>query len=127
MEKAKKITVEQLRLLNKTPTHRTILWHGNALTVRTLLSIEEISQFVNSVMGGCYDQLHDVFVPEMKDFGFRVNVVSRYACVELPDDIEEQYEILYNTDIYDTICAAVNSAQLTSIGNSIDTLMFRSK
>lgn len=123
MEKIKRITAEQLCTANSKPTHRTIIWHGIAVTVRTLLPIQEVSMIINSVMDACYDQTHDVFMPEMKDFAFRANVVSHYACVDFPNDIEEQYSILYNTDIFDTVVAAVNPAQIESIRETLSTLM----
>ena len=123
MEKVKKITAEQLRCANNVPSHRTVMWHGIAVTLRTLLPLVEVTQFVNSVMDSCYDKEHDVFVPDMMDFAFRVNAVSRYACVELPESIEEQYSILYNTDIFDTIVSYANAAQLQSIKDAINVCM----
>ena len=123
MEKVKKITAEQLRCANNVPSHRTVMWHGIAVTLRPLLSLVEVTQFVNSVMDSCYDKEHDVFVPDMMDFAFRVNAVSRYACVELPESIEEQYSILYNTDIFDTIVSYANAAQLQSIKDAINVCM----
>ena len=126
MEKDKKISSEQL-LSQKKATKRIAMWHGIAVSVRTLLPIREVGLFVNSVMDGCYDVEHDAFIPEMMDFAFRVNVVTRYACVELPLDIEDQYEVLYNTDIFDTIVASINEAQLKSIRETINALMFKSR
>jgi hypothetical protein len=123
MEKAKKITAEQLRAANTAPTNRTVMWHGIAVTVRPMLPLAEVTQFVNSVMDSCYDKGRDMFVPDMKDFAFRVNVVSRYACVELPPSIEEQYAILYNTDIFDTIMSHINQPQIESIKDAINTCM----
>ena len=99
------------------------MWHGIAVTVRPLLPLAEVTQFVNSVMDSCYDKGRDMFVPDMKDFAFRVNVVSRYACVELPPSIEEQYAILYNTDIFDTILSYINQPQIESIKDAINTCM----
>ena len=126
MEKFKKITAEQLRSATTAPTHRTIVWRGIALTIRTLLPIVEVTQFVNSVMDSCYDKTHDVFVPDIKDFAFRVNTVSRYACVELPKDINEQYSILYNTDLFDTILAHINQAQIRAIEDAINICLHNS-
>lgn len=123
MEKAKKITSDQLLAKNNMPTHRTIIWHGMAITVRTLLPIQEVSQFVNSVMDCCYDKSRDIFVPDMKDFAFRFNVVSRYACVDLPTNIEEQYSVLYNTDIYDSVLRSVNSGQIAALNEAINICM----
>ena len=126
MTKIKKITVDQLRAHCK-PVQTTTMWHGIAVTVRTVLPMQEITSFVNSVMDGCYDSTHDIMVPEMMDFAFRLNVVMRYACVDLPEDIAEQYELLYNTDLYDCIVAVVNSAQVEFIRNTISNLLFKAK
>lgn len=49
----KKITAEQLRGANNAPSHRTVMWHGIAVTLRPLLSLVEVTQFVNSVMDSC--------------------------------------------------------------------------
>ncbi len=124
MEKEKRISSEQL-LSQKKANKRMAMWHGIAVSVRTLLPIREVTLFINSVMDSCYDTEHDNFVPEMMDFAFRVNVVTRYACVDLPLDIEDKYEVLYNTDIFDTIAAAVNNSQLQSIRETIFSLMYR--
>lgn len=125
MEKVKIITAEQLLSADTKPSHKTLMWHGHAVTVRYLIPLIEVTQFINSVMNSCYDKEHDLFMPDMMDFAFRVNVVSRYASVELPGDINKQYSVLYNTDIFDVIVSNVNSSQIKSIRDSIDICMMR--
>ena len=90
-----------------------------AVTVRPLLPVGEVSKFVNSVMGACYDQTNDIFIPEMMDFAFRANTVMRYACVELPADVEEQYAVLYNTGLFSAVMSVINEAQISSIKEAI--------
>lgn len=124
MERLKRISAEQL-LAQRDRDWRTVMWHGHAVSVRTLLPIEEISPFIDSVMEVCWDETHDMPAPEMMDFAFRVNVVTRYACVELPENIGEQYEVMYGTDIFDTIGSAVNAAQLQSLKETLCHLVYR--
>lgn len=120
MASERKVSVEQLRKIGSAPASRTVMWHGIAVTVRTLLPFSETVQFVGSVLASCYDKSHDRFVPEMKDFAIRANTVLRYACVELPDDFEEQYALLYTTDIYDFVLSVINRPQLDSILETIN-------
>lgn len=104
--------------------HKTILWHGYATTVRMMLSLEEVTQFIDSVI----DTYHisgglaypDRFFPENIDFAFRVNTVMRYACIDLPEELEDQYAVMYATDLFDVVSSNVNQAQLKAIRQAID-------
>lgn len=115
----KRLTAEQLRPYCTMPQNRVLMWNGMAVTVRPLLPVGEVSKFVNSVMGACYDQTNDIFIPEMMDFAFRVNTVMRYACVELPADVEEQYTVLYNTGLFSAVMSVINEGQISSIKEAI--------
>lgn len=119
----RKITSEQMSRFVVKDHNKLLMWHGISVSIRTLLPLKEVSQFVNSVMDCCYDKEHDIFVPDMMDFAFRVNVVSRYACIELPNDLEDQYSILYDTDIFDSVIKVINQAQISSIKNAINICM----
>ena len=124
MSKPKTISLEQLRS-HKEPLQRTIMWHGIAVTVRTILPMSEAISFVDGIMKACYDKTHDIIMPEVMDFAFRFYVVTSYAHVEMPDNIEEQYELLYCTDVFDVIANAVNHAQLKSLRDTVSSLLFR--
>lgn len=120
------ITAEQLLRESNAPSTTTMLWRGHPVTITPLLPLSEVTQFVNSVMSGCYNDKLDAMMPEMKDFGFRVNAIMRYAHVDMPDDIDKQYEIVYNTDIFEKVISHVNAAQLRSIEDAIDVCIIHS-
>ena len=97
------------------------------ISVRPLLTFRETSCFVNTVMAACFDDEHGIAVPEAMDFAIRANTVLRYTNLELPEDLEEQYTILYGTDIYDTIRQNIQTAQLDAIIKTIELCMQRMK
>lgn len=124
MERIKKITADQLLAHSKHQNTRVIMWNGIAITIRYLIELKEIPDVIDSIMNACYDKTHDTFMPEMIDFIFKVNIITRYAYIELPIDIEKRYEVIYNTDIYNTIVSYVNAEQVQSLKRTIDMLAF---
>lgn len=94
---------------------KNIMFHGVSLSVRTMLTFEETSEFVNSVVSACYDEGRDAFVPEAFDFAFRANVIMRYSCSEMPDGIEEKYAIVYGTDLYETLMQHICRDQVAAV------------
>lgn len=120
MERLRQITQEQLKKA-LSPIRRTLIWHGITVSVLTLLPLDDVPKFVRAVIDGCYSKTTQSFVPELKDFIFRMNVVSRYACVDLPTDLDELYTILYNTDLYDKLIEVINAGQLKALDEAVNT------
>ena len=98
-----------------------ILWNGKTVTVAKLLSFREVSQFINAVMDLCFDTEHEIAVPEAADFAIRLNVLMRYAGIMMTGDIEEQYQIVYESGLYEAIANVVNQAQLDAIRQTVQT------
>lgn len=98
-----------------------IIWNGNAVSVKKLLSLREVSQFINAVMDLCFDTEHEVAVPEAADFAIRLNVLMRYAGIMMTADIEEQYRIAYESGLYEAVAEVVNAAQLEAIRQTVQT------
>ena len=115
------ISPEQvLSVINNDIEYKNVEWRGLNIVIRPAISFRETSQFINSVMSGCLNNDKDVFVPEAIDFAFRLNTVMRYTNIILPDAIEDQYRILYCTDIYSTVCENINEEQLSSIRYAVE-------
>lgn len=94
---------------------RRIQWRGLDVIIRSMIDLPEIPSFFSSVMSACYDEEHDLFMPEMLDFAVRANTVLRYSNIILPDDAEEQYRILYGTDLFQTVKDNICFDQVESI------------
>jgi len=97
----------------------TIEWHDAQLREKYALSLTDMLAFVDDVVGSCF---HDKlgYMPEVKDFAIKTNILSRYANFSLPDNLEHRYQLVYMTDAVDAVCAAIDGTQLQEIVNSIN-------
>ena len=97
----------------------TIEWHDAQLRVKYALSLTDMLAFVDDIVGSCF---HDKlgYMPEVKDFAIKTNILSRYANFSLPDNLEHRYQLVYMTDAVDAVCAAIDGTQLQEIVSSIN-------
>lgn len=97
---------------------KRINWHNAKLVVRTCLSAEEYENTVRGIVDYCRTEDGGIAV-EMIDFAERANLIASYALLEMPQDFEKLYRLVYASDLYDTVCAAVSAAQLDAIKRSV--------
>lgn len=97
----------------------TIQWHEAEVKVRRSLPLMDVLAFVDDVVGSCFHELYG-FMPEVKDFAIKSNVLSRYANFTLPDNLEHRYQMVYCTDAVDTVCGVINTTQLQEIIDAIE-------
>lgn len=97
----------------------TIEWHDAQLRVKYTLPLTDMLAFVDDVVGSCF---HDKlgYMPEVKDFAIKSNILSRYANFTLPDNLEHRYQLVYATDAVDAVCAAIDGTQLQEIVDAIN-------
>lgn len=96
-----------------------IQWHEAEVRVKHALSLTEMLSFVDDVVKSCF---HDDmgYMPEVKDFAIKSNILTRYANFSLPDNLEHRYQLVYGTDAVDAVCNAIDTVQLQEIVGSID-------
>lgn len=121
-DKVKKISINAMDKVAKENYQRLIEkdWNGSRLVIRRLLSLNEILEFTKRVTESCFAQDTNEYLPEVRDFAIRSNVVEMYANVKLPDNLEHQYELLYMTDIFDAVFAEIDKVQFEALVNAID-------
>lgn len=97
----------------------TIQWHEAEVRVKRTLSLTEMLSFVDEVVESCF---HDKlgYMPEVKDFAIKSNILTRYANFSVPDNLEHRYQMVYGTDAVDAVCVAIDTTQLQEIVNSIN-------
>lgn len=88
--------------------------------IKYTIPMAEAFKFSNSVVDLCYSDKDSSYSPEIKDFAIRINLVSRYTNIELPESTEDKYMFLYATDVFDIVRREVNPRQLRSIIYGID-------
>lgn len=97
----------------------TIEWHDVEITITRTLGLEDMLEFVENVVGSCFDE-EQGYMPHIKDFAIKSNILSKYANFTLPGNINAQYDLIYGTDAVDVVCSNINSSQLREILHSID-------
>lgn len=98
---------------------KLIQWYGVDVRVKRTLPITDMLAFVDDVVTSCF---HDKlgFMPEVKDFLIKSNILTRYANFAMPDNLERRYQMIYGTDAVDAVCAAIDPTQLQEIVNAIN-------
>ncbi len=117
----KKVSIAQFDKIAKEhfQNEATIQWHEVEVRVKRTLSLTEMLGFVDDVVGSCFHDKYG-YMPEVKDFAIKSNILIRYANFSMPDNLEHRYQMVYGTDAVDAVCAAIDTTQLQEIVNSIN-------
>ena len=111
-KKEKKISISAFDEVMKTEFDNTAVvdWHGLELAIKRNLSVSEAKGFINGVIDVCLPEGGE-YTPELYDIAIRGNVLAYYTNVTIPSSIEHLYDMIYRTDIYNTVLENINTDQ----------------
>ena len=89
-------------------------WHGKIISIKNLLSRDEYIKLIHDIGDMCISQDGN-FVPEMLDFSVKLNIIINYALVEMPDDLDDIYELIYYSDLYNAVLKNISKSQVNSV------------
>lgn len=95
-------------------------WDGLLIHIRPIISIEETIELTDSVMRSCVHPTTNVFMPELLDLMFRINIIRFYTDVELPDNLHDQHTLVYGTDLYNDVLSAISDGQVKAMTKCLD-------
>lgn len=102
--------------------YRKIVWHTAEMYVKTFLSLDEYKDLIDSIIQACTaDDGERIY--ELVDFATRVNIIAAYALIELPEEIDELYYTVYESDLFQTVCKNVNHDQIDAIITCINSII----
>ena len=119
----KRIDAKILRdYINSRESEITDTWTpGNfEITVRHTLPLRDVLTFVNEVVSTCFDEESGEYLPEVKDFIIKKNILEMYANFDLPKNAEECYSLIYGSGVVNYVLGYVNTDQFNEIMASID-------
>lgn len=99
---------------------KTVDWHGEALEVKTRLSLAEVVWFVNQVIKDCFGSDMTEYHPEVKQFAIDRATIAVYTNVTMPVNMEKQYELIVGTDIIPAIHQEIDAGQYGDLLDAID-------
>lgn len=120
-KKIKRISVNAMdEILKDYENTETIQWNGIEVIITKNLSLEEMMAFADSVVKSCFDQASGTYMPEIKDFAIRSNIMERYANFTLPSKVERQYDVVIRSGVVEEIMRHINFAQFDELLKAID-------
>ena len=112
-------TLDKIMKEKRTPI-KSVIWNDVEITIQRTLPYIDALNFVNLVVRSCFDTETNEYFPEVKTFAIRCCVLEKYANFSLPSNIERRYDLVYNTDAYETVIQHINADQYNEILNAID-------
>lgn len=120
-KKTKRISVNAMdEIMNGYEATEPVNWNGIEVTITKNLPLEDMLAFADSVVKSCFDQTTGAYMPEVKDFAIRINVMERYANFTLPSKAERQYDIVMRSGAYEMILNHINITQFYELMKAID-------
>lgn len=120
MTKDKRISGEEitglLTVASKKP--KKVIWHSVDLLVRYSITFNEYQSVIHNIISECTNGDGDCVLP-LLDCATKAYIIGAYANVELPNDSENLYSIIYGTDLYDVVFRNANQNQIKSIIQSV--------
>lgn len=96
----------------------TFEWYGADIIIKHSIGLSDVLEFVNNVVESCFGESGN-FIPEVMDFAIKGNILTKYANLTMPENLEHRYDLIYQTDIVDEVCKRINRAQLQEVISSI--------
>lgn len=120
-KKIQKISVNAMdEIMKRFETVETVEWNGLQVVIKKNLSLEEMMTFANSVVKSCFDQASGAYMPEVKDFAIRANVLDMYTNFTLPKDLSKQYDMVIRSGAVEMVLNYINYAQFNELVKAID-------
>lgn len=119
----KKISVADFEsVLLKENTISEILEGSNGVTIQITktLPLDDMIVFVQEVVEACVDGETGEYLPEAYDFAMRVAILTHYANFTMPNNLQKQYMLVYNTHAVDQVFEHINTRQFDDIVRAID-------
>lgn len=98
-------------------------WDGEdapEIAVKVRLSLQEAVDFVAEAVSQCVDVEDGSYLPILKEFAVKRNLLRYYASFKLPTDAHKQYRLIYGTDVCRRVLKLIDMEQYEEILAAID-------
>lgn len=124
-EKVSNVSVSAMDEIMKTAyiNEEEVGWNGHKFIIRHALDMSGMLEFVDSVVRSCFDKDTKEYRPEAKDFAIRLNIMKRYANINIPSNVDHQYNIAVCSGVVEMIMEHINRGQFNEMMRAIDAKM----
>lgn len=121
-KKGKQISISALEnaVKGSDPNVIDVEWKGLTVTITKVISLEEMMKFADNVHKSCFNVDTGAYMPEVKDFAIRANLMQRYANFTLPSNMENQYMLVMTSGAVEMIMEHIDAAQFNELVDAIN-------
>ena len=122
-EQIEKISVDAFERqveANRPNNISTFMWGDVEVSVKRRLPFADVLEFVDNVVKTCFTQKDLTYLPEVKNFTIKSDVLTMYANFTMPSDVKYQYELIYDSDIVSEVIKYIDREQFDEILAAID-------
>lgn len=101
-------------------SEKSIVWKGITIKIQPTLSLADALGFVRSVVDSCFATDTQEYQPEMKDFMGRVATMQLCTDYKLPESVEEKYDFVYRSGLYERVFSSLNLEQFNVLWEAIN-------
>lgn len=114
------LTSQMMRNAAKSIENRVkrVKWMNYEFSVRYSIGFSEYVKLIQKVVADCQNDNGEIAI-ELIDFSLRSNIIATYANIELPDNLDEVFRIVYASGLYELVENAVNLSQIKSIETTV--------
>lgn len=114
------LTSQMMRNAAKSIENRVkrVKWMNYEFSVRYSIGFSEYVKLIQKVVADCQNDNGEIAI-ELIDFSLRSNIIATYANIELPDNLDEVFRIVYASGLYELVEGAVNLSQIKSIETTV--------
>ena len=98
----------------------SFIWNGIEIKVKRYLNIYEMKILFDSILSRCFSVDEGAYQPEYRDFAERASTVAIYSDLRMPDGVEDQFDLMYKTDLYYSISERIDPIQRGAVLDAID-------
>ena len=102
------------------PETKTINYEGIDIVITPTLSLGQAMQFIDNIVNSCIDEETGEYTPITKELAIAINTIIMYSNCEVPSDNSDRYNLVYQTELYQTIVDNINSVQFYNLLDVID-------
>ena len=89
-------------------------WFGVEVEIIRTISKDDASDFADILVQACFNE-DGGYTPGKMDFALRSGIVMLYTNIDLPEDDEARYQIVYGSDLVSFIYENINQSQYEAI------------
>lgn len=122
MSEDNRIAISAENIGMSTENDKTIVeWRGLNIVVLRHISMQDMVEFVNSVVEMCFSSDDMTYQPEIRDFAEKYYIIEKYTNLDLPEDVSEKYDLIYRTDLVNTVIKNIDTfEQLNAICDAVE-------